>query len=95
MKKNNFNIIRFLAAALVFAGHMGILMGGGAPLMGSFSLQEIGVSTLFIISGYLITKSWLSDPHPIRFCSTSFFQAVAAFCRTDSSDGVCSRTTSF
>ncbi len=60
MKKNNFNIIRFLAAALVFAGHMGILMGGGAPLMGSFSLQEIGVSTLFIISGYLITKSWLS-----------------------------------
>ncbi len=79
MKKNNFNIIRFLAAALVFAGHMGILMGGGAPLMGSFSLQEIGVSTLFIISGYLITKSWLSDPHPIRFAVRRFFSICAHF----------------
>ena len=65
MKKNNFNIIRFLAAALVFAGHIGNPYGRRRPSYGKFSLQEIGVSTLFIISGYLITKSWLSDP--IRF----------------------------
>lgn len=79
MKKNNFNIIRFLGAFLVFAGHMGILMGGAAPLMGSFPLHEIGVAVLFTISGYLITKSWLSDPHPIRFAVRRFFRLWPPF----------------
>ena len=63
--------------------------------MGSFPLHEIGVAVLFTISGYLITKSWLSDPHPIRFAVRRFFGCGRLFCRTDSSDGVCSRTTSF
>ena len=79
MKKNNFNIVRFLGAAFVFAGHMGILMGGAAPLMGSFPLHEIGVAVLFTISGYLITKSWLSDPHPIRFAVRRFFRLWPPF----------------
>lgn len=79
MKKNNFNIVRFLGAAFVFAGHMGILMGGAAPLMGSFPLHEIGVAVLFTISGYLITKSWLSDSHPIRFAVRRFFRLWPPF----------------
>ena len=73
-RENNFAVIRLIAACFVFAGHMGRILGGTAPHFGSFSLHEMGVFVLFLISGYLITMSWLSDPHPLRFAVRRFFR---------------------
>ena len=66
-RQNNFNIIRFVAAIMVMAGHMGSLTG--TPPLGflGLSINAEGIAIFFLIGGYLITKSWLADPHPLRY----------------------------
>lgn len=78
-KENNFNIIRLIATIFVFAGHMGVLLGGTAPLFGGCTLHELGVKILFLISGYLITMSWFSDPNPLRYGIRRFFRLWPPF----------------
>lgn len=78
-RDNNFPIIRLTAAVFVFTGHMGMIMGGQPPLLGGFPLHELGVGMLFLISGYLITKSWLSDPDPLRFAVRRFLRLWPPF----------------
>lgn len=78
-RENNFGIIRLAAAVFVFAGHMGVILGTNTPLLGTFPLHEIGVFTLFLVSGYLITKSWLSDPDPLRFAVRRFLRLWPPF----------------
>lgn len=78
-RENNFAIIRYAATMFVFAGHMGMIMGVQPPLFAGIRLHEIGVSMLFLISGYLITKSWLSDPNPLRYGIRRFFRLWPPF----------------
>lgn len=78
-KYNNFTMVRLAATIFVFAGHMGVLLGMQPPLFGSFPVHELGVAILFLISGYLITMSWLSDPHPIWYGIRRFFRLWPPF----------------
>ena len=78
-RDNNLTMIRIVATLFVFAGHMGVLLGGEPPFLGGFGLHEIGVDLLFLMSGYLITKSWLSDPDPLRFAVRRFFRLWPPF----------------
>ena len=78
-RENNFSIIRLTATVFVFAGHMGVILGMQPPLLGGFPLHETGVMMLFLISGYLITMSWLSDPHPLRYGIRRFFRLWPPF----------------
>lgn len=78
-RNNNFNIIRMIATIFVFAGHMGIILGGSPTLFGSWGMHQIGVNILFTISGYLITMSWLSDPSPVRYGIRRFFRLWPPF----------------
>ena len=78
-RDNNFSIIRLIATVFVFAGHMGVIMGIQPPLLGGFPLHELGVMMLFMISGYLITMSWLSDSHPLRYSVRRFFRLWPPF----------------
>ncbi|MCD7833344.1 MAG: acyltransferase [Lachnospiraceae bacterium] len=78
-RDNNFNIIRLIASIFVFAGHMEMIRSGTPLLFSIHSLHEMGVWMLFLISGYLITKSWLSDPHPLRFAIRRFFRLWPPF----------------
>lgn len=78
-RNNNFSMIRLAATVFVFAGHMGVLRGAQPPLFGSFSLHELGVGMLFLISGYLITMSWLSDSDPICYGIRRFFRLWPPF----------------
>jgi len=66
---NNFDFLRILAAFLVIFSHSFPLSTGsynGEPLVslsgGSFTLGNLGVMVFFVISGYLITSSWLRKP---------------------------------
>lgn len=78
-RNNNFSAVRFIGTMFVFAGHMGIILGIQPPLFGGFGLHELGVMILFLISGYLITQSWLSDPNPLRYGIRRFFRLWPPF----------------
>ena len=79
VRDNNFSVLRLIATLFVFAGHMGVILGVQPPLLGGFPLHELGVMILFMISGYLITMSWLSDPHPLRYSIRRFFRLWPPF----------------
>ena len=65
---NNFDFLRFLFAAIVIFSHSFALCGVGKrePLSvlsgGQTYMAEIAVNGFFVISGFLITASWLRRP---------------------------------
>jgi peptidoglycan/LPS O-acetylase OafA/YrhL len=61
-RTNNFDVLRLLAATLVLVSHSFALVGLGEPHLGSSSLGVVGVEIFFAISGFLVVKSWLSQP---------------------------------
>lgn len=79
MRKNNFNLIRLLAACLVLAGHMGPILGIASPTLGSQGLHAVGVQVLFAMGGYLIANSWRNDPNFGRFFMRRFLRLWPPF----------------
>lgn len=75
MRENNFNLIRLLAATLVIISHHFAISGKSEP--GFLGLNTIGgfsVSVFFIVSGYLISKSWDRDPNAYTFLKKRIFR---------------------
>jgi peptidoglycan/LPS O-acetylase OafA/YrhL len=68
-RSNGFDGLRISAAAIVIYGHAFPLTGHIAPGLFANGVQTIGVKVFFVISGYLITRSWQSDPSLVRFWS--------------------------
>ncbi len=77
-RQNNFNFLRFVAASFVIISH-------------SFSLLKydqidflgvLGVTIFFVISGYLITQSWVHNPSPSRYLKKRLLRILPAlvFC---------------
>lgn len=71
-RDNNFDALRFGAAALVILSHSFVLTGSSfEPLAwatnGFESLGGLGVAIFFVMSGFLITDSWQRDPRPRAF----------------------------
>src|SRR4051794_33441452 len=75
-RSNGFDALRLLAAALVIFGHAYPLTGNIAPGLLANGIQTVGVKIFFVISGYLITKSWQSDPNLIRFWLKRFLRLM-------------------
>ena len=68
-RDNCFDILRLIAAVTVLFSHSFVLTGHAEPvhsLLGS-QLGSLGVYTFFGLSGFLITRSWVTDPHVLRF----------------------------
>lgn len=61
-RKNSFDFIRLFAAGLVVFSHSFAMTGHTEPSIGTLSFGAIGVWIFFILSGYLIAKSW--DQYP-------------------------------
>ena len=78
-RTNNFNIIRFFAAFMVICGHMGSIMGTPVISLLGQPVSTLGVKILFAVSGYLITKSFLSDSHFGRYMIRRCFRIYPAF----------------
>lgn len=70
-RSNNFDAMRLLAAFMVLVCHAAPLSGLPQPPEGIQdcwrTLGTLGVYIFFSMSGYLISKSWESDPDPIRY----------------------------
>ena len=71
-RDNNFDFIRLVAATMVLVNHTFALSGSGydpfLPLLSAEpdsyeTLGGLGVNIFFIISGFLITNSWVSRPN--------------------------------
>jgi peptidoglycan/LPS O-acetylase OafA/YrhL len=74
MRQNNFDALRFLGAVAVLVSHSFPLSYGSKgvqPLKefshGQTELGSVAVAMFFIISGFLITKSFDQNPNVIRF----------------------------
>jgi peptidoglycan/LPS O-acetylase OafA/YrhL len=65
--KNNFDLIRLLAAIGVLVSHAFSLAGAGEPMIAGVTVGTLGVYVFFVISGYLILKSWTFDPRVSAF----------------------------
>jgi peptidoglycan/LPS O-acetylase OafA/YrhL len=68
-RENNFDAVRFIAAAAVIYGHAHPLTRTPDAAFWGNSAQSFAVKVFFVISGFLITASWLADPNPFRYFS--------------------------
>jgi peptidoglycan/LPS O-acetylase OafA/YrhL len=69
-QKNNFDLIRLIAASLVIFSHAFGICGMEDPVLrftGTLAGGQVAVYIFFLISGYLITASWLRRPELIPF----------------------------
>ncbi|MEO6928213.1 MAG: acyltransferase family protein, partial [Casimicrobiaceae bacterium] len=65
---NNFDLLRLFAALLVFWFHALAFTGRPPPFLFSWVTPgPLGVYIFFLISGYLVSRSWDADPHATRF----------------------------
>lgn len=78
-RRNNFNIIRLIAALCVMSGHMTYIADVDTPSFAKVEIHNVGVIVLFLIGGYLVAKSWLSDPHPVRYAVKRFVRIWPPF----------------
>ncbi len=65
--RDNFMILRLVAAILVIYGHAFPLTGTVPPGYLGNSIQTLAVKIFFVISGYLIAQSWSNDPNILRY----------------------------
>lgn len=73
-RANNFNIIRIIASIMVIYGHMSAIMGVTVFTVYNQAVSTIAVKIFFIISGYLITKSFMSDPNFLSYMVKRVFR---------------------
>ena len=67
-----FDVLRIVAACMVVVSHAFLLPDGSEPVVlptgdFGFNLGRLGVIVFFVVSGYLVCGSWLSDPRPRSF----------------------------
>lgn len=75
---NNFDFLRFFAAVCVIIVHTYAIIGMNSqnPTLCEIDFSQIGLYTFFIISGFLITKSWDSKPEIRTFLWKRFLRIV-------------------
>jgi peptidoglycan/LPS O-acetylase OafA/YrhL len=72
-RSNNFNLLRFFFASLVIVSHAPELKFGDrtqetlSGLFGTISFGELAVQGFFILSGFLIVKSWQEKPKVLHY----------------------------
>lgn len=83
-KHNNFDFLRLVGAILVIFYTSSAVLGNytNEPIVrlthGYFTTGNLGVAIFFIISGYLITKSWDQRRNIVKFVWARFLRLVPA-----------------
>ena len=85
LPKNNFNLLRLLFASLVLVSHSPEMIDGDrhrellTMAFGTMSFGEFAVAGFFLVSGYLILKSWLRNPSTKDFLNKRIRRIFPAF----------------
>ena len=66
-RDNNFAILHFIGALMVVYGHQWALLGGSPPAWLGNSVSTLGVKMIFVITGFLITQSYLRERSFARY----------------------------
>jgi peptidoglycan/LPS O-acetylase OafA/YrhL len=68
-KPDNFNLLRLMAASGVMIFHVGVIVGRPSNMLPSqwTSLGSLAVHVFFVISGYLLTLSLISNSDPTTY----------------------------
>lgn len=77
-RTNSFDLFRLLAASMVVVGHSYALLGKEPPMLFGNTVNNMGVSSFFSLSGYLITQSTIRDANPIRFFARRLGRIIPA-----------------
>lgn len=72
-RNNNMGTLHLLAACFVMYGHHCALTGRSAPVVLGTFIQALGVKIIFLISGYLITRSLFQRTDNKRKSSYTYF----------------------
>src|SRR5438445_6117084 len=78
---NAFDLLRLMAALLVVFGHSWVLTGHEDLLtfLGGINAGDLGVGVFFLLSGYLVSASWLADPSLKRFAARRALRIYPAY----------------
>lgn len=84
-RKNNLDFIRFIAAAFVIYSHSFVLTNGNynGELMviftkNNWSFGNFSVATFFILSGFLITQSYMNNPNILIYLKKRILRIIPA-----------------
>jgi peptidoglycan/LPS O-acetylase OafA/YrhL len=79
-RDNSYDLLRLFGSLLVLYGHSFVLAGSAyVPGFLGSSVHTVGVKIFFVVSGYLITQSWLRDPHIGRYFQRRLLRILPAF----------------
>lgn len=85
-RANSFHALRLLAATMVISAHAFALSGRGADPVSAYtggaSSGAVAVSMFFVMSGWLVTASFASDPHLTRFVARRLLRIFPALAAT-------------
>ena len=90
-RANNFGMLRLLFAVLVIVAHAPIMVDGNhareplTMLFGTVSFGDVGVDGFFLVSGYLITKSFVSTASVSAYLVKRVFRIVPVISRASRS----------
>jgi peptidoglycan/LPS O-acetylase OafA/YrhL len=78
---NAFDLLRLVAALLVVFGHSWVLTGHEDLLafLSGTNAGDLGVGVFFLLSGYLVSASWLADPALKRFAARRALRIYPAY----------------
>ncbi|MBB4807614.1 peptidoglycan/LPS O-acetylase OafA/YrhL [Chryseobacterium defluvii] len=77
--KNNFDFIRVLLAFIVFVGHLGYLSTSDTLVFLKHSPVEIAVFAFFIVSGFLIARSYERTSTLLKYAKKRFNRIVPGY----------------
>lgn len=83
-RRDNFLLLRLIAAAMVIYGHASAIASHGprdliAQMRLGYFAGSIAVDMFFVISGFLVTASYAQRPQPLRFVRARAFRIVPAY----------------